>query len=129
MNPTLLFRLFKPVRLLLLTLSLVLLLQVSAPAQPSYGLVESRLNRLESSIYTLQSQLNQLSNEIARVSRSAGLNYTPPPASATRPAAPAAPSALASDPTFQRLANLFIELKERVVAIETRLAEFEAAQP
>ncbi len=110
-----------------IALLLVLFLQRSILAQSSYSYLDSRLNRLESTDYALQARISRLESDLARVSRSVGLDYSPPPANSGgiggAVSSGGAPSALASDPTFQRLANLFIELKERVVRLENRVSE------
>jgi cell division protein FtsB len=97
--------------------------QVATPAQTTTQL-ESRLSRIEFENTTLRAAINQLEAQVARLSSDAGIAYTP-----REPArSPAAPSALADDPTFKRLATLVIELKERVVAVEQQVAASPASR-
>jgi cell division protein FtsB len=103
--------------ILAFTLLFLFLGQSRSSAQTTTQL-ESRLSRLEFENDALQTSLNQLEAQVARLSSSAGLDFSlnDAPSVSTAPA-----SALADDPTFKRLATLVIELKERVVAVEERV--------
>ena len=92
-----------------LALLLVLPLQGCSPAQAQPGL-DSRISRLETDFFGLQSRLNQLE---ARTPRS-GVAVPAPLGGIPR-----SPSRVNSaDPQFDRLATLVIELKERVTRLE-----------
>jgi uncharacterized protein YceH (UPF0502 family) len=89
-------------------------LQSCSPAQAQAGL-DSRVSRLETDFFGLQSRLNQIESRIPRSSIG-----SPAPANS----APAArPRVASADPQFDRLATLVIELKERVTQLEKRLAK------
>jgi hypothetical protein len=108
-------RLFKPTLILVLALTLLLsVFQGAVPAQ-SVSQLDARVSRLESENSVLRSQLSQLSSEISRGNRG-GVTVTPPRVSSP----PTTSNALASDPMFNRLATLVIELRERIIALENR---------
>lgn len=79
--------------------------------------VESRISRLESELYGIRSQLSRLE---ARLSGGRPV----PPQSASNVRSPGQ-GQLSSDPMFDRLATLVIELKERINAVEARLTKLE----
>jgi len=97
-------------------------------AQTSIGL-ESRLARLESENLQLRSQISRIESQLGQLqgrtsSSTSTFSTTAPP-----PNTPSVPyrgsrSTLSADPMFQRLANLVIELKERVQAVEAQVAQF-----
>ena len=92
-------------------------------AQSSAGL-ESRLSRLEAENFQMRSQISTLEAQISAL-RGQSPSQTP---SSIRPVAPSVPSRAnrqvsSSDPMFDRLATLVIELKERVKALEAQVAE------
>lgn len=95
---------------------ILIVTQLFSPAQAQIGLVESRLTRVESELIGIRSQLNQLSGN-----RSApGVSV---PAASNLPI-PSRPSRL-SDAQFDRLATLVIESRDRIKALEDRVAKLE----
>jgi outer membrane murein-binding lipoprotein Lpp len=90
----------------------LLILTAALPVRAS---VESDISRLESDISQLRQEVSRLGSEVRQLS-----------ASGDRPAigenspssAPEIDSPLASDPMFDRLATLVIELKRRVERLE-----------
>lgn len=100
---------------------LVFLLQwntVQASDQSSF-----RLSRLESATRTLQSRINQLENQIGRLSR--GTSSPAPTPSLTTPPSDADESILASDPMFDRLATLVIETRQDMFALQEQVEALE----
>lgn len=95
---------------------LLCLLQSPSIAQ-SIG-SDARISRLESENSSLRSRISRLESQVDRVSRAAGVA---PTASLAAPQATpnTRTTALAEDPTFQRLATLVIELGDRIEALET----------
>lgn len=87
--------------------------QLFSPAQAQTS-VESRLNRLESDLAVMRNQMNQ------RAGIRPGVNV-PAPSTAIG----SQPTVVYSDPRFDRLAILVIELKERVNTLEQKLAQLE----
>lgn len=84
---------------------------------------ESRISRLESDMYRLQTEVSQLSSQLRRLDRGSDLT-TPNPVDV--PAIDRSPTTTApSDPMFDRLATLVIELKRRMDGLEERLVELE----
>jgi hypothetical protein len=109
-------KLWRSSLLLTLGLTLVLLLgwQLGARAQ-STSQLEMRLSRLESENTLLKSRVSRLESAGSDASSSSlpdSPSITPSDASS---------STLADDPVFKRLATLVIELRERIIALETRL--------
>lgn len=95
-------------------------------AQSSAGL-ESRLSRVEAENFQMRSQISTLESQISAL-RGQSPSQTP---SSIRPPAPSVPSRAnrqvpSSDPMFDRLATLVIELKERVKALEAQVAELKS---
>jgi hypothetical protein len=118
-------RRFKGLGILLCTLLLLFCWQSSSTAQTTTQL-ESRLSRLEFENDALRSSLSQIQAQLSRISPNARIDIAPnSPASGRAPTA----SALAEDPTFKNLATLVIELKERVVAVENRVAAIAPTRP
>ncbi|WP_446859061.1 hypothetical protein [Phormidesmis sp. 146-20] len=91
-------------------------LQSCSPAQAQAGL-DSRVSRLETDFFGLQSRLSQIESRIPRSSVAPSLPSNPVPQSRPRVAS--------ADPQFDRLATLVIELKERVTQLEKRLAKID----
>ena len=94
----------------------------------STSYLESRISRLESDNFQLRSQIDRLESQISQLSRSSDFprrqttrpTATPPPPS---PPARTTRQRTSQDPMFQNLANLVIELKERVQALEKQVAQ------
>jgi uncharacterized protein YceH (UPF0502 family) len=111
----------KPLAILVLTLFLIFGWQTLTPAQSSNSFLTSRISRLESENSSLRSRISRLESDIARISSSIGLNYTySSPESGDPPVAP--PS---SDPMFDRLATLAIELRDRIITLEDQVADLQ----
>lgn len=108
---------FLAIALLIGSLTL-LLLQPHSPAQAQAGL-DSRISRLETELVGIQNRLNQLESSRSRQ----GVSVPTPslPSGERR----GDRRVLSTDPQFDRLATLVIELKERVTATETRLSTVE----
>ncbi|GAB4174528.1 MAG: hypothetical protein Fur006_04390 [Coleofasciculaceae cyanobacterium] len=94
--------------------------------------LESRIARLESENFQLRSQLNRIESQLAQLTgqSTASRRETPslpqkpsPNPSASQSRSRTNRSALSSDPMFERLATLVIELKERVQTLEAQVAQ------
>jgi chaperonin cofactor prefoldin len=102
------------------------IIPVQVKAQVPLGL-ESRLVRVESENRQLRSQISRIESQLnqlqGRTSSPPNLS-TPvrPPTSQTVPYR-GSTSTLSSDPLFQRLSTLVIELKERIQALEAQIAQ------
>ncbi|MFB2892200.1 hypothetical protein ACE1CI_04565 [Aerosakkonemataceae cyanobacterium BLCC-F50] len=113
-------------RLLCLILILLLvIIPIQVKAQVSAGL-ESRLGRLEAENFQVRSQLSRIESQL---NQSQGRTLSRPNLSTPvrPPTSPTVPyrgstSTLSSDPLFQRLSTLVIELKERIQALEAKVA-------
>lgn len=92
-----------------------------APAKASMD--ETRISRLESDLARLESEVNQLSSQIRSLDRS-GDRPRPNPVEVPTIARPETARS-SSDPMFDRLATLVIELKQRMDGFEERLVELE----
>lgn len=91
-------------------------------AQSSAAL-ESRISRVESDNFQLRSQIANLESQVSTL-RGQSSPQTP----IIRPQAPVVPpranrQVTSSDPMFDRLATLVIELKQRVQALEAQVAQ------
>lgn len=95
------------------SLSLLVLSIWLGPAKASTSLTDSRVNQLEFQLRSLQNQVSQLQSQLPRSSSSS------PPAPIT--ASPAFEPSL--DEQFDNLATLVIELNQRVLALESQVAE------
>ena len=94
----------------------------------STGYLESRISRIEAENSQLRSQVANLESQVYRLSSSANFPRQPTNAPVPRPSPSSTPARgnrqrVSQDPMFDRLANLVIELKERVRALETQVAE------
>jgi uncharacterized protein YceH (UPF0502 family) len=91
-------------------------------AQSSAGL-ESRISRLEADNFQMRSQIGRLESLLTAQSGRAVVQSPTP----NRPAPQLPPrqnrQVSSSDPMFDRLATLVIELKERIQALEAQVAE------
>ena len=90
--------------------------QFFSPAEAQIGLVESRLSRVESELIGIQSQLSQLSLQRPRAGAS-----VPSPSVSPSPAR----SGKFTDAQFDRLATLVIESRDRIKALEDKVAKLE----
>ncbi|MGV0028023.1 hypothetical protein [Phormidesmis priestleyi] len=98
---------------IVLSILCLLPLQSCSPAQAQAGL-DSRVSRLETDFFGLQSRLNQIESRIPRSSVAPSVPSSVPDRR---------PRVASADPQFDRLATLVIELKERVTQLENRLAK------
>lgn len=103
----------------------VLMLQIFTTA-PASSQTDSRVSRLESEVYSLRSQLSRLESQVYQLN-----NRSQPPTSRDRrsqiPPEPALDRPVKpTEPTFQRLATIVIELQERITEIEKRLSNLES---
>ena len=118
-------------RLLILGIFLIFLFAglQSGSAVPASSDLAPRVSRLESEILNLRTQIYRLESQISSASRSSPQRSAPlPPAAAPeepRLYKPISPT----DPMFDRLATLVIELKQQVSQLENRVSALEAAQP
>lgn len=109
---------------LALILGLVLLPRLTL-AQAS-GVLESRMARIEAENFQLRSQVSRIESQLATLSgrplsSAQRLNRnTPTPQISSRTNRQPVSS---SDPMFERLATLVIELKERVQSLESQVAQ------
>jgi uncharacterized protein YceH (UPF0502 family) len=114
----------KKIGILCLALIFALLLLSRSTLAQSSSALESRISRLEADNFQLRSLLSRIESQLSAVSaRSLPQNPSP-----IRPPAPSVPPRVnrqvsSSDPMFNRLATLVIELKERVQALEAQVAE------
>ncbi|WAL59536.1 hypothetical protein [Thermocoleostomius sinensis] len=115
--------LFRPLHLLALALVLLLSWQTIATAQDT-SFLSSRVSRVESETSALRSRLSQLESQVSRLSSNAGIGYATP-SEVDIPQ----PSVSSSDPMFDRLATLAIELKERIVVLEEQVADLQTRVP
>ena len=105
-------------KIALFCLSLILVVVIMAPLtlaqETSY--LESRISRLEAENYQMRSLITQLDAQVDALQQSGASRRSPTVPSITR----TTPS---SDPMFDRLATLVVELKQRVQALETQVAQ------
>jgi cell division protein FtsB len=114
----------KNIRVLVIALIFALTILSSRTVAQSSAALESRISRVESDNLQLRSQITYLESQIA------GLRGVSSPQTAIpiRPQAPPVPprtnrQITSSDPMFDRLATLVIELKQRVQSLETQVAQ------
>ena len=108
---------------LLLVVLFLITWQTATPAQDSF--LSSRISRLETENTSLRSRLSRLESAVSRLNIDTGIDYAQPIQDEI--VIPDAP--LSADPMFDRLATLAIELKERIVALETQVADLQARVP
>ena len=87
------------------------------PVQAESSFLTSRINQIESRLSRLGSQLNQVQSQVNRL------------AGGSAPVAQPVPQSTVNDPSleaqFDNLAILAIELRDRIIDLETRLADLE----
>jgi cell division protein FtsB len=103
------------------------ILGISLVAAQGEGSVRSELVSLKSDFLALSSRVSRLESEVNRLGSSATLRQSPPPQLPSRRSPPIVEGVPIgrSDPMFERLANLVIELKERVNDLEKRMTQLE----
>ncbi|NEO33861.1 MAG: hypothetical protein F6K36_26290 [Symploca sp. SIO3C6] len=116
-------------RVLGVTLTLILLVLFSRNFTPASAsqILNTRIARLESENVQLRSRISRLESRINRITGSGPRRERvsqPQDSRSTLPSR-ASSSLIGDDPMFKRLATLVIELKERVIELETRLDEQE----
>lgn len=106
---------------LLLGSGFALLPRLTLAQSPAF--LESRIARVETEMFQLRSQLNRIQSQIAgsdrslnQRSRSERLTPQIPPGTNRR-------QVLSSDPMFDKLATLVVELNQRVKALEAQVAQ------
>lgn len=119
-----------PKKIIVICLSFILALAIlpRLTLAQSTGYLESRISRIEADNSQLRSQVANLESQVYRLSSSANFPRQATNAPVPRPSPSPTPARgnrarLSQDPMFDRLANLVIELKERVQALETQVAE------
>ena len=86
------------------------------------SLIDSRINQLEFQVRSVQTQLNQLQNQLP--------NPGPSVSNSPRPAHRGpAPDELSLDEQFDNLATLVIEINQRVKVLENQLSDVRPAGP
>jgi cell division protein FtsB len=92
-------------------------------AQSSAAL-ESRISRLESDNFQMRSQISNLESQLSAL-RGQSPSQIPSPSRPAPPPVTPRPNrqVSSSDPMFDRLATLVIELRERIKALEAQVAE------
>lgn len=114
----------KNIRILFFALIFAFLILSSRTLAQSSSALESRISRLETDNFQLRSLISRIESQLSAVS---GRTLSPNP-SPTRSPAPSVPpranrQVSSSDPMFNRLATLVVELKERIQALEAQVAE------
>lgn len=101
----------------LFCLSLILVVVIMPPLTLAQGTsyLESRLSRLEAENYQMRSLITQLDAQVDALQQSGASRRSPTVPSITR----TTPS---SDPMFDRLATLVVELKQRINKLEAQVA-------
>jgi uncharacterized protein YceH (UPF0502 family) len=108
---------------------LIIAWQSWLPVQADSNL-ESRISRLEFDNNSLRSRLSRLESDIDQLAHSAGsdlpVRIIEPP-SETPSTQPSEQSSVSSpsNPMFDRLATLVIELRDRIIALEEKIAELQ----
>ncbi|MEO8892198.1 MAG: hypothetical protein ABI417_11800 [Coleofasciculaceae cyanobacterium] len=110
-----------------ISLSIIFALTIlsSRTLAQSSAALESRISRVESDNFQLRSQIANLESQVATI-KGQSSSQTP----IIRPQAPLVPSrtnrqVTSSDPMFDRLATLVIELKQRVQALEAQVSKLQ----
>ncbi len=85
----------------------------------STAFLETRVSRLESETIQLRSQLSRIESQLAQLAGGRVPSNRPAPSIPSR----SNRQVSSSDPLFDRLATLVIELKQRVQSLEAQVAE------
>ncbi len=114
----------KKVGVLVIALFFTLTILSSPTLAQSSAALESRLSRVESDNFQLRSQLSNLESQISAIKGQSSPQTPVPVTPQTIPIPPRANRQItSSDPMFERLATLVIELKQRVQALEAQVAK------
>lgn len=90
------------------------------------GLLESRIARIEAENFQLRSQLSRIESQLSTLSGRPLLSPQKPSPNSPAPQVSSRTNRRqmsSSDPMFERLATLVIELKERVQSLESQVAK------
>lgn len=114
----------KKIAVLAIALIFAFTILSSRTVAQSSAALESRISRVESDNFQLRSQIANLESQVATL-KGQSASQTPIP---IRPQAPPVSprtnrQITSSDPMFDRLATLVIELKQRVQALEAQVAQ------
>ena len=113
----------KNIGIICLALIFALVILSSRTLAQSSSALESRISRLESDSFQVRSQLTRLESQLGQLSgRSPSQTPTPNRPPQVPPRSTRQRQVSSSDPMFDRLATLVIELKERVQALEAQVA-------
>ena len=110
---------FKKIGIIGLALFLGFALLPRLTIAQSASFLETRVSRLETENIQLRSQLSQINSQLARLAGGRATSNRPTPSVPSR----SSRQVSSSDPMFDRLATLVIELKERVQALEAQVAQ------
>lgn len=113
----------KKIWVLAIALIFALTILSSRTLAQSSAALESRISRVESDNFQLRSQIANLEAQVATLKGQSSSHPIP-----IRPQAPLVPpranrQVTSSDPMFDRLATLVIELKQRVQSLEAQVAQ------
>jgi prefoldin subunit 5 len=110
-----------------LTLFLLLAIAIMQISRPQQVVAQSD-TALRSEVSSLRSRVSRLESEISSLRSSSRTTRTTPSSEPTQTDSPQVVNGVpvgSTDPLFQNLANLAIELKERVTQLEKRVAQLE----
>jgi uncharacterized protein YceH (UPF0502 family) len=110
---------FKKIGIICLALFLGFALLPRLTLAQSTAFLESRVSRLETENIEVRSQLSRINSQLAQLAGGRSTSNRPAPSVPSRPNRQVS----SSDPMFDRLATLVIELKQRVQALEAQVAE------
>ncbi len=114
----------KKIGIICLAIVFTLSIFSSRTSAQSSAALESRISRLESDNFQLRSQISRLESQVAAMSGRSVPSRTPSANIQTPPAPPRVNQQVSSsDPMFNRLATLVIELKERIQVLEAQVAQ------
>ena len=113
-----LINMFKKIGIICLVLCLGFALLPRLTLAQSSAFLESRVSRLETENIELRSQLSRIDSQLAQLAGRRSTSNRPAPSISSQPNRQVS----SSDPMFERLATLVIELKERVQALESQVA-------
>lgn len=114
----------KNIGIICLALLFALVILSSRTLAQSSSALESRISRLESDSFQVRSQLTRLESQLGQLSgRSSSQTPTPNRPPQVPPRSTRQRQVSSSDPMFDRLATLVIELKERVQALEKQVTQ------
>jgi hypothetical protein len=104
--------------ILILAIVLLLTLFQNVTLAQSTSQLSSRISRLESENSLLRSRIGRLESQLSNIGRASDIEIPDVPSQST-----AGGSTLSSDPMFNNLATLVIELRDRIIDLENRVSE------